>query len=289
MTTDRAPTAPTAPIALIVAAVRRRSAASVTRRGRPQQAYMKSAMPYRGITSPGAKALLRPLFADPALVPASREEWESSVRGLWDGATHREERYAAIALTGHRAARVAGSRRARALPVPRGDGRLVDLRRRRRRRPRRADPVAAQGHRDAGRSSRMPSTPTPWVRRTAILAQLTHRADTDEPPHRGARREPRGVDPRAGVLHPQGGVGAAPVRAHRPGLGAGLRRQPRARLSGLSRREAPATLTGAPAWPGTTQYGEPRTLPPPPCLPSAKSGAPLSSQGRHRPDSARTS
>jgi 3-methyladenine DNA glycosylase AlkD len=68
-----------------------------------QQAYMKSSMPYRGLTSPELKALLRPILADPAYRIAERDDWEGAVRDLWDGATHREERYAATALTGHRA------------------------------------------------------------------------------------------------------------------------------------------------------------------------------------------
>lgn len=71
-------------------------------RAASQQAYMKSAMPYRGITSPELKALLRPVLADPALRVEDREEWEGAVRDLWDGAAFREERYAAAALTGHR-------------------------------------------------------------------------------------------------------------------------------------------------------------------------------------------
>ena len=62
---------------------------------------MKSEMPYRGITSPELRALLRPLFADAALAPSSRDAWEADVRALWDHAAYREERYAAIALTGH--------------------------------------------------------------------------------------------------------------------------------------------------------------------------------------------
>src|SRR5665647_2518936 len=35
-------------------------------RAKGQQAYMKSTMPFRGITSPHLKATLRPLLADPA-------------------------------------------------------------------------------------------------------------------------------------------------------------------------------------------------------------------------------
>jgi 3-methyladenine DNA glycosylase AlkD len=72
-------------------------------RAEGQQRYMKSAMPYRGITSPELRMLLRPLLA--AYMPASRTTWEATVRDLWDGATHREERYAALAVAQHRRAR----------------------------------------------------------------------------------------------------------------------------------------------------------------------------------------
>ncbi len=68
-----------------------------------QQKYMKSAMPFRGITSPELKAVLRPLVATWA--PDGPDAWEATVRELWDEATHREERYAAIALARHRVAR----------------------------------------------------------------------------------------------------------------------------------------------------------------------------------------
>ena len=40
-----------------------------------------------------------------AFAPAGRAEWEQIVRSFWDGATHREEWYAAIALARHRTAR----------------------------------------------------------------------------------------------------------------------------------------------------------------------------------------
>ena len=64
---------------------------------------MKSAMPYYGITAPRLKQTLRPILATYA--PADRATWDETVRELWDGATHREERYAATALARHRAAR----------------------------------------------------------------------------------------------------------------------------------------------------------------------------------------
>ena len=72
-------------------------------RAAQQQAYMKSALAYRGLSSPQLKAVLRPLLAEHRFT--EREDWESAARELWDGATHREEWYAAIALLRHPAYR----------------------------------------------------------------------------------------------------------------------------------------------------------------------------------------
>jgi 3-methyladenine DNA glycosylase AlkD len=80
-------------------------AAGDPERARAQQAYMKSSMPFHGISSPALKALLRPVLTDPAYRITDRAEWEATVRELWDHAAYREERYAAIALTGHRTCR----------------------------------------------------------------------------------------------------------------------------------------------------------------------------------------
>lgn len=65
------------------------------------QAYMKSSMPYRGVPSPGVRALCREVFRAHPL--PDRWVWESTVREMWDAAAYREERYASIALTGDRA------------------------------------------------------------------------------------------------------------------------------------------------------------------------------------------
>ena len=65
-----------------------------------QQAYMKSALPFRGVAAPEMRRLCRALFAAHPL--PDRSGWEQTVRTLWDEAAYREERYAAIALTGHR-------------------------------------------------------------------------------------------------------------------------------------------------------------------------------------------
>jgi 3-methyladenine DNA glycosylase AlkD len=66
---------------------------------------MKSALPYRGLTSPQLTAVLRPILADPGLRMAGREQWETTIRALWDEVAYREEWYAAIALARHRAYR----------------------------------------------------------------------------------------------------------------------------------------------------------------------------------------
>ena len=65
-----------------------------------QQAYMKSAMPYRGLTAPVLRAAVRPVLAAHPL--GDRAAWEATARALWDEAGFREDRYTAIALLGHR-------------------------------------------------------------------------------------------------------------------------------------------------------------------------------------------
>lgn len=66
------------------------------------QAYMKSEMPYLGVSAARVKAACRSAFA--AYPFESAEAWRADVLSLWRGATHREERYAAVALSGHRKA-----------------------------------------------------------------------------------------------------------------------------------------------------------------------------------------
>lgn len=62
------------------------------------QAYMKSAMPFRGVAKPAREKLLRSLVAAHPIADA--DELLAVVRELWDGAAYREERYAALALVG---------------------------------------------------------------------------------------------------------------------------------------------------------------------------------------------
>ena len=77
------------------------------------QAYMKSAMPYRGVSSLEQKAIWKGIF--PAHSLSSRNEWQRVALTLWREAAFREERYAAIALTDLRAytRHTARSRRSR--------------------------------------------------------------------------------------------------------------------------------------------------------------------------------
>ena len=61
-----------------------------------QQAYMKSEMPFLGVTVPRCRQVARSLFKVHPL-PNARE-WESAILALWRNATYREERYVAVEL-----------------------------------------------------------------------------------------------------------------------------------------------------------------------------------------------
>ena len=141
---------------------------------------MKSAMPFRGITSPVLKATLRPLLVDPAFLLGDRDEWEGTIRGLWDDARYREERYAALAIAGHRLYR-GWARERSAMPLYRHlveSGAWWDL----------VDDIAAHRVGPVLRShpeteaARMRSWAVDgdlWVRRAAILSQLLSKEQTD--------------------------------------------------------------------------------------------------------------
>jgi len=79
------------------------AAAGDPERAAQQQAYLKSTMPHHGLVNAEVKQVCRDVFAtlsvdDPAV-------WRELVAALWDGATHREERYAALHLGSDRRAR----------------------------------------------------------------------------------------------------------------------------------------------------------------------------------------
>ncbi|MEZ4455093.1 MAG: DNA alkylation repair protein [Gemmatimonadales bacterium] len=63
------------------------------------QAYMKSAMPYYGVPMPALREVCRAAFDAYPLTMAA--DWRRVIGELWDQATHREERYAAIELAAH--------------------------------------------------------------------------------------------------------------------------------------------------------------------------------------------
>jgi 3-methyladenine DNA glycosylase AlkD len=141
------------------------------------QAYMKSAMPYRGVPSAPLRALLAEVYAAHPL--PDRAAWEECVRELFDGASYREEWYAAIALAGHR--RYRAHQDPAALPLYAHlvvSGAWWDV----------VDPVASR-HVGAILVSH-PAAVTPqvrawavdedlWLRRTAVICQLHRKGDTD--------------------------------------------------------------------------------------------------------------
>jgi 3-methyladenine DNA glycosylase AlkD len=91
----------THPVALTI---RRRLAEVADPEKAPQmQAYLKSPMPYRGVSAPILKRLCRDTFALHPLSTAA--EWQRVVLDLWRNASFREERYAAVLLTQARAYR----------------------------------------------------------------------------------------------------------------------------------------------------------------------------------------
>lgn len=140
------------------------------------QRYMKSELPFYGAKAPAVRVLLRRLVADHPL--ESRSDWADTVRALYDEAGHREERYVALGLAGHR--RYRQLRDHAALPLYRHlavEGAWWDL----------VDTIASQVGEIlmSDRESTEPvirawaTDPDPWLRRVAILSQLKHRTATD--------------------------------------------------------------------------------------------------------------
>lgn len=141
------------------------------------QAYMKSAMPYHGVTAPLLRQVCKSTFAD--LQFASALDWQAQVLELWQGARFREERYGALELAGHRCARSfqtpAAMKLYEELIV---SGAWWDY----------VDGIAA--HRVGGILRDYPASmkrkmlawsksDNLWKRRTAILCQLTFKMETD--------------------------------------------------------------------------------------------------------------
>lgn len=139
---------------------------------------MKSAMPYRGVSNPIAQGVYREVFAAHSL--ATFDDWQSTVLALWDEATFREERYAAIGLIQFRA--YSRFRTLDALPLIERlivDGAWWDL----------VDGLATQTVGELLRNHPEPMCSTllawsrgtdPWLRRTSIICQVSFKRATDQ-------------------------------------------------------------------------------------------------------------
>jgi 3-methyladenine DNA glycosylase AlkD len=141
------------------------------------QAYMKSTMPYLGIQATPLRRVARAVFSAHKL--ESYREWRDAVLELWRGARYREERYIAIELAGYPAYRK--FRTLEALPMYEEmitTGAWWDY----------VDSIAS--HRMGELLRLYPAemrrvlrkwakSDDMWKRRSAILAQLGFKADTD--------------------------------------------------------------------------------------------------------------
>lgn len=76
-----------------------KEAADPTKSG-PMQAYMKSDMPYYGVSAVPLRAILKDLFPQHPI--KSEQDWRDTCRAIWDDARFREERYVAFGLSGLR-------------------------------------------------------------------------------------------------------------------------------------------------------------------------------------------
>jgi 3-methyladenine DNA glycosylase AlkD len=142
------------------------------------QAYMKSAMPYHGVQTPALREICGQVFGDHPL--GSFAAWHATVLALWREASHREERYAAIALIADRRYRKHRTSMD-ALPTYRElivDGASWDL----------VDPLATRTvaellarHRGQMTTALLAWSRTPdlWLRRSAIICQVHAKAATD--------------------------------------------------------------------------------------------------------------
>lgn len=141
------------------------------------RAYLKSELPCYGVYTPQMKRIWREVIPRHPL--ATRSAFETTVLALWDGATHREDRYAALAVTDHRLYRAYQDPAA----VPLYDHLVVTgawwdlvdvvatrrLGRIRRSYPVELDPLMRTWAADDDL----------WRRRTAVICQVGGRTDTD--------------------------------------------------------------------------------------------------------------
>ncbi|MBX2798990.1 MAG: DNA alkylation repair protein [Myxococcales bacterium] len=140
------------------------------------QRYLKTEMPFFGVKRPQIRPVERK--AKRAFPPTTRAQWETGVRRLWAG-PERELKYVAIAyLKGFPRADFLDVQSVPLLEHLVRDGAWWDL----------VDDIAANAVGTAVRKHRADLLPVLkrwitdedlWIRRTAILAQLKHREQTD--------------------------------------------------------------------------------------------------------------
>jgi 3-methyladenine DNA glycosylase AlkD len=140
------------------------------------QRYMKSEQPYYGVRMPEVRRISRAIFTAHRI--DSLPVFEATVRTMYDEAGHREDRYAALALVAHRYYLPFAT--PASLPLYEHlirTGAWWDL-------------VDETSHRvgDVLRADRLEVTPvidvwatsdSLWVRRSSIICQVGHKADTD--------------------------------------------------------------------------------------------------------------
>jgi 3-methyladenine DNA glycosylase AlkD len=140
-----------------------------------QRDYMKSELPFHGVSLPTVRALVKDALRAHPLT--SREEWEATIRELWDEAAFREERYAAlvVARSGRRWLDAASLPLSRHLIVTGAWWDLVD---------------ETASHLVGTALATDPAAVTPvvrewmtdpdvWLRRASVICQLRRREETD--------------------------------------------------------------------------------------------------------------
>ena len=153
-------------------------AASDPARAEQQRAYLKSEMAMYGVGVPETRRLARRAAGAHADLWAEAATWEAALRRLWDGAAHREERYAALAIIRSKPS-VSHAGRMESLALYEHFLRtgqwwdLVDE-------TSHAVGLVVRQHPAAAARMRVWATdPDMWVRRSAIICQLQHKVDTD--------------------------------------------------------------------------------------------------------------
>ena len=148
------------------------------KRAEQQRAYLKSEMEMYGVGVPATRRLATRIAAAHAELWRDAATWESALRHLWDGATHREERFATLAII-RSTCSAAHADRMESLALYEHLLRtgqwwdLVDETSHAVGLVVRAHPAAA------ARMRAWAADPDLWVRRSAIICQLQHKDRTD--------------------------------------------------------------------------------------------------------------